>query len=444
VSVLERLGDAVGAARRLGATDVEVSHSARTLGMTRFANSAITQSGVVEERLTRVRVALGDRIGAATTSGLDADALRRAAAQALEAARPSPPQPAFQGFVRPGADVATVTAAAAPGPEERADVVGRIFRRAARDRLVVAGSFQSGPRTRAVVTAAGLARAATTTEAQLSVIALDGDVSGYAARFDPDAARLEPDALAEEACATAVRARDPVTLAAGAIDVVLAPAAVAEVLEWLAIGSFSARSVLDGTSFLAGRGGAPVCDERVTLVDDPGLGLGAIPFDAEGTPRTRVALVERGRAGAPISDLASAARLGAPSTGHALSLGAELGEGPTPASLALLPGADTLDALIARVERGLYVTRFHYVNGLLDTRRALMTGMTRDGLLQISDGRLGKAVKNLRFTESILEALGRLGGVGSDLRAIPGLWLLSPTLCPALLVRGFHFTGASR
>jgi predicted Zn-dependent protease len=91
------------------------------------------------------------------------------------------------------------------------------------------------------------------------------------------------------------------------------------------------------------------------------------------------------------------------------------------------------------------VTRFHYVNGLLDTRRATMTGMTRDGTFLIEGGTLGRGVRNLRFTESVLAALGRVGGIGRQLHRVPTRWSSGGTLSvPALLVREFHFTGKSR
>jgi PmbA protein len=141
----------------------------------------------------------------------------------------------------------------------------------------------------------------------------------------------------------------------------------------------------------------------------------------------------------------TAAKLGAVSTGHAAPFGIEMGDEPVPANLVFLPGKDSVEDLIGRVERGLFVTRFHYVNGLLDTRRATMTGMTRDGTYLIEDGKLGRAVGNLRFTQSVLEALGRVGGIGRELQAIPTHWLMVGNyLCPALLLRGFTFTGRSR
>jgi len=114
-------------------------------------------------------------------------------------------------------------------------------------------------------------------------------------------------------------------------------------------------------------------------------------------------------------------------------------------NLVLEPGDASVETLIGRVERGLYVTRFHYVNGYLDPRNATMTGMTRDGTFLIKDGRLGPAVPNLRWTESLLEAFNRVGGVGSELQSVPSRWTssISSILCPALLIRGFRFAGKS-
>jgi predicted Zn-dependent protease len=402
----------------------------------------------VVERVTRVRAAVGERVGAATTSGLDAEALAAAAAHAVDAARRGPAQPHFPGFATDahGSTRDVHAATAEHGPGDRARTLEKIFTRAARDRLVCAGSFTTGPRRYAVVTSGGVALEHEQTEAQLSCIALDGDASGYAVWTGADIMKLDADATIEQAATTAARARDATDLVPGPYDVVLAPAAVAELLEWMAMASFSAKPYLDGMSFLSGRAGAAICDPRITISDSLATGWAA-PFDAEGTPRQRVVLVDQGRAGPPLSDRVNAARLGAASTGHAppVPFGVDLTDGPTPASLVLGAGADTTDELCARVERGLYVTRFHYVNGLLDTRRAVMTGMTRDGTFLIEHGQLGRAVRNLRFTESILDAFGRLGGVGRELQAIPSTWLGSGALhVPALLLRDFHFTGTSR
>ena len=76
----------------------------------------------------------------------------------------------------------------------------------------------------------------------------------------------------------------------------------------------------------------------------------------------------------------------------------------------MAPGDATLDELIGSVTRGVYVTRFHYVN-VEDPIPVLLTGMTRDGTFLIENGTLARPLKNLRFTQSAVEALASCEGV---------------------------------
>jgi predicted Zn-dependent protease len=226
--------------------------------------------------------------------------------------------------------------------------------------------------------------------------------------------------------------------------VVLEPHAVAELCEWLALTSLGARAVEDGTSALAGRIGERLTGP-LTLYDDAlggEEGAPTAPFDAEGTPRRRVTFLDDGVARAVVHDRMSAQLMHAQSTGHAPPVGDELFDsGPVPQHLMLAGGDATVEQLIARVERGLMVSRFHYVNGLLDTRRALMTGMTRDGLWRIEGGRVAGPVANQRWTESFLDAGRRLDGISQKRALIAGSLSECWFVCPTILVRGWKFSG---
>ncbi|MFW5920968.1 MAG: metallopeptidase TldD-related protein, partial [Polyangiales bacterium] len=115
-----------------------------------------------------------------------------------------------------------------------------------------------------------------------------------------------------------------------------------------------------------------------------------------------------------------------------------------PRSLRLEPGTDRPEVLMAGVERGLLVSRFHYVNGMIDPPRAAMTGMTRDGTFLVERGEPVHAVQNLRFTDRILEALARADGIGDRLEPVPTWWSGGGVmLAPALRIRGFRFTGVA-
>ena len=99
--------------------------------------------------------------------------------------------------------------------------------------------------------------------------------------------------------------------------------------------------------------------------------------------------------------------------------------------------------LLSRVDRGIWVTRFHYVNAFLNPRRATMTGLTRDGTFLIEEGKLTRGIRNLRFMERILEAFSRIDGLTEEVKAVGGrFWEPSAYVAPTILIRDFRFTGS--
>src|SRR5206468_5143689 len=125
----------------------------------------------------------------------------------------------------------------------------------------------------------------------------------------------------------------------------------------------------------------------------------------------RTPLIENGVAVAVAHDRSTGAVAGTGSTGHAWPA-------PNPAGgmashLLMTPGNASLEELVAGVERGLYVTRFHYTNVVHPVTTSI-TGMTRDGTFLIEDGVIVGGVRNLRFTQSCLDALAGCEDVGRD------------------------------
>ena len=65
-----------------------------------------------------------------------------------------------------------------------------------------------------------------------------------------------------------------------------------------------------------------------------------------------------------------------------------------------------MDELIAETKRGLLISRFWYIR-TVDQKKAIVTGMTRDGTFLIENGKVGGGVRNMRFNQSIIAALGK-------------------------------------
>ena len=116
--------------------------------------------------------------------------------------------------------------------------------------------------------------------------------------------------------------------------------------------------------------------------------------------------------------------------------------GPYPLNLSLAAGETPRDEVIGGLERGLLVTRFHYTN-VVHPRQVKVTGMTRDGLFLVEDGRVTAPVRNLRFTHSYLDALAAVEAVSLERRALDGDGYLGTIVVPTLRVGSFRFTGTT-
>ncbi len=455
--LLELLGRAVGD-RAADVDHLEASFHGLEGQFTRFGCSTVLYSSDVFDPKVTVRAVVGGCAADATTTDLTADGLRAVRDQAIATARSvaqssARRRPAPEPVAPDGVSVIDLPNAFddATAATESGAVFGTLasaFAQADAHGVALAGRYVTGAHERAIATSTGLVRYFRSTAADARVYATVDRVSGMCGDIGPAVGKLDVARFADVAIEKCVRSKDPMELAPGAYDVILEPAAVAELCEWLGLVGLTPRGLEDGTSFLAGRLGEAVTGDRVTLLDDGrcarGVGL-PMPFDREGVLKREVVLIEGGVGRTVVHDRDTAARLGGcASTGHAVQKEESFDGGPTPSHLVFLPGDDTAETLLARVERGLWITSFHYVNGLLDPRRALMTGLTRHGTFAIADGRLGRGVRNLRFTDSVLEAFARIDGVGRELQAsAPGWGLASATSVPMLLIRGLEFTGAS-
>ena len=430
-------------------------------GCARFASGELGQHMQLSEPMAAVRVAHGKHVAETVTSRLERASLVEAIHATARAARLVPEVEGFPGFAGaadagepPSHDPPRFEQATADAtPEERVERLLPVLHAVRSAGLVSAGMLETTRASHALATTRGCARSHDATLAAFRVWALETPGAGGAAGHGGGVHRDVRALHVEEETARAVRickaSREPASLDEGEYDVVLEPEAVAELLEWLSAIAVAAPEVEQGTSPLAGRLDQRITGEGIDLVEDPldasELGFG-VPFDREGTWRQRVPIVERGLARAVLYDRTYGARAGKASTGSALlpAMGSAGGVGATAFSLAG-GEAGSVDELISGIDRGLYVCRLHYVNGLLEPRRAVMTGLTRDGCFLVEKGKIARPVGNLRFTDSLLEGLARCDAMTRARKAIPTFWSdAGAVVAPAIRMRAFRFNGRSQ
>jgi predicted Zn-dependent protease len=406
--------------------------------LTRFARNQIHQN--VEERSRRFRLRLvGEgRVGVAEIRGDGEDLPERLVAAADAARRLAPagevsplprPDAGSDGPVSHSPDTAGCT------PEWRAAQVATVAAASAAAGLEAFGALQTSLTHSAVANSLGLRRHAESTTASVVCVTRGEGGWGYADRHHHDVGHLDVEAMAEEAIQTCRRNQGAVDIDPGVHAVVLSPYAVADLIGHLADLGFSAQAHQERRSFM--RPGEALMSPMIGIADDASHPDSMqFPFDDEGVSTRAVTCIEEGVCRGFLHDSATALREDVPSTGHALPMPNTLG--PWARHLVVSAGESSVDDLIARCERGLYVTRLWYVRDV-HPLRTVITGMTRDGTFLIENGRLGAPVRDLRFTQSIVDALTDVRGVGRQ-RSIQLDEMERALLVPALCLGRFAFT----
>lgn len=414
--------------------------------ISRFANSTLHQNMSEESATLMLRVVVDGAMGVATTTVFDDGEIDRTANIARESARHSSRIAGFQGLYSANEPVPDVDAfdeeTAALSAEKKARALRAVFDAGAKKNVQFAGSWASGIASVACANTHGVRRYARMTNLDATVIAIGSGTSGYATARERRASRLDIGALGEEATTKATLAAGVhEDLSPGAYDVILEPAAFGEIFDWMNMIAFTGQSFEDGSSFFVGNIGKRLLGENVTIVDDAiDPDFLPFPFDLEGMPKRRVTLVEGGVVRTPVLDKAWADRLALEPTANAWSLGSP--EHGAAFHVALAGGTSSREEMIASTKLGIWVTRFNYVNGLLEPKTALMTGTTRDGTFLIRDGRVAARLPNLRWTQSMVEAFSNVEALSRERRAI-GTWynMFGGTLAPVAKIRGWNITG---
>jgi predicted Zn-dependent protease len=437
--------------RLSSADETEVALETETAALTRFAHNVIHQNVAEVEANLEVRIVLGRRVGAASTNDISPAGLERAVAEACGLARHLPeqadwpglaePQSSPRGAAQPEPVLAFDEGVAGLSPAARAQPVLEVCRAAQSEKLLASGAFNTSYGESAVLNSQGLFAYAPSTQVDLTFVVQqpDANASAYAHAAGWKLAQVGAEGLAAEAVRRAQSSRHPRPVAVGDYPVVFEPYAVVALLEALSEAGMGALAVQEERSWMNGRLGQRCLSPQLTILDDAYDPRG-LPqaFDCEGMPKQRVPIVVQGAPISPVYDRLTAARAGGrASTGHAQPFDEEDWDGPVPENLSVAPGDLTLDEMIAGVDHGLFVTRLWYVN-LMSPQDCTVTGTTRDGLWWIERGELAHPVENLRFDQSLFEALACVRGVGRERRTVAGFFG-GVHQVPALTLDHFRF-----
>ena len=431
----------------VSAPQAEALYLGQDSALTRFANNRIHQNVREHDATLQVRVIDDDRIGVASTNRLDEAGVRDLVQRAAAIAERSAPNPRAAILPEPDgrdhdSEIGFVAATADASPDRRAEGARAVIVAGEAKGLEVSGSFSTSVMTVAVANSHGIRAAHRGTKAALLTVMMDGfasgAASGYAQAGAADLDEIDAEAVGSEAARKGDEMRGAAELEPGEYEVVLEEYAVGGLLEYLAYIGFSGLAHEEGRSFMDL--GSSLMGENVSIWDDGSDPAGLpSPIDFEGVVRRRVDLIEGGVARAVVHDAATGARAGSGSTGHGLP--APNLVGPMPLNMFMAPGTAPRDHLIDGIERGIWVTRFHYINPV-HPKKAILTGMTKDGTFLIENGRLARPILNFRFTQAIPEAFSDVRAASDTTKLLPGEFF-GAFRVPALHLGSFNFTGVT-
>lgn len=417
------------------ADDAVVGVSESLSSNQRFAANAFTTNGSSRERSFSITVWMEKRQGSASGTEFDDASLRRAVEQAEHLAKLSPVDVEYlptlgaqkykpvKGFVSKTAELS---------PAWRAERISSILDQCEAAKVIGAGLFQSGAFTSALATRNGNFEFERSSSVSLSMTARapDGGSSGYGLHNHFDVDKLDIEGVARRAVDKALTGRDAQKLEPGVYPVILEPQAVGDLLGFFR-GAFAARNAEEGRSPMSAPGGKTLLGQPVF---DPKLNLYSDPWHPElpgsqsaqgGLPAEKLYLVRGG-----VVENLIYSRFWAQKTGKQPT------PGPVNSILESAGPTHSLAEMIAASDRALLVTRLWYIR-MVNPRTQLLTGLTRDGVWLVENGKIKHPVRNFRFNQSVMQMLapGNIEMIGKPVR-VGGLF-------PALKLKAFTFSSES-
>jgi len=235
-----------------------------------------------------------------------------------------------------------------------------------------------------------------------------------------------PEEIARKAVERTVRQLGPRKIRTQNVPVIFEPTQTAWLMGFL-FGCVTGTAVYQKATFLAGKLGQRIGNERITVVDDsliPGE-LGSHPFDADGLPGQRTVVVERGVLKSYLCNYYAARKLGLRPTGNAD------GGGVGPSNFYLEKGDLAAEAIIAGTKKGFLLIRTlgHGLNSV--------TGDISRGAfgLWIEDGAVAYPVSEVTISGNLGRVLEGIEAVGTDLE------FLSPVTGPTVKVAEMTVAG---
>ena len=417
--------------------ECDVSVSSEENASIRFALNGITTSGYTIERSLTIVSTKEGHVGITLVDEFDDATLAAAVKRTETLAMLTPPNPEHEPPLDPQKYPVVENFATSTANARNAQMIPHvrsIIEASKAANFVAAGFFERSASSSAIANKAGNFGYGRVTDSNLSttIRTPEGTSSGWASQPAVRIEEIDGAAIGKSAVEKCARWRNPKKLDPGKYTVVLEPTAVGDLVQLLGF-NMQARAAEEGRSFLSKKGGGTLLGDKmfpdqVTLRSDPKNPLySVLPWAGANLPTGPMTWIENGVVKNLSYDRYYARKAGKQPT-------------PFPGNLVLNGGDKSLADLIASVDRGLLVTRFWYIR-FVNPQTVQLTGLTRDGLFLIEQGKITAPVVNFRFNESPVRMLQNIVAMGKPVRVRGGEG--QGMIAPPLVVKDFPFTSLS-
>ncbi|MBA7537991.1 hypothetical protein ES705_30264 [subsurface metagenome] len=322
-------------------------------------------------------------------------------------------------------------------PLNRAQLVSQLIKEVNKKEYEAAGAFKTEESTILVANSEGVFAFDQGTKVDFNCVITRDNSTAHTSFMDSDINNFKVNKITDELLETALKNVEQIEIDPGVYTVILSPEAVAEILNYTGYTAFNGKMIMEGKSFICNNQDKKIFPETITVSDDPFDELTMpIPFDLVGYPREKIDLIKDGIIEDGVYDHLTALKYNRKCTGNTLS--PEYASfGALPFNLVMKEGDNSVEEIISSTKKGIYISRFHYVN-ILNPMSVQLTGMTRNGTFLIEDGKLGRAIKNMRFNTSVVDMLKAVDMISKERQTKAGF--IGATVAPYLRTNNFTFS----
>ncbi|MDH5401879.1 MAG: TldD/PmbA family protein [Candidatus Heimdallarchaeota archaeon] len=391
----------------------------RDHSLTRFANNVIHQQVTSDMLRIQIKGFKGKKLNSITSTAND-NQITQVVKEFVENIQQSPEIPYLQGFAeKQNYDEIQATGTILDA-ESRGEIIERAYAQAMNmDKTVkLFGKVEVLDFAYAVINSNGLEGSHRFNYNDFKVMSIKEEGSNRGFGREIQATRegkdLEVEKLTDSAVKISIDTLHAKSVEPGDYTVILRPQAINELIGYSIYG-LSADNFHQGNSAYSDRLGEQLLSENFTVSDLPldNNSIFASPLDGEGVARKNRKIIENGIPKQVLYDTLSASQFLDDknlTSGHSNIPYSDYAWG-TLLNLQLTGGDSSEEEMIQDTQHGLLVQTFWYSNPV-NMPKGIITGLTRDGLYLIENGEISHAVKNMRYTDSLLEFFKTIQYIG--------------------------------